>query len=224
MTADFTLQRIKMVDGQLRTTDVTEPHLLTAMGTLPREEFVPSRRRALSYIDEDIEVAEARDGQPARFIMEPSPFAKLVQLARVRASDFVLDVGCATGYSAAVLSKLAGSVIALESDPELEAQATEILSRLGCDNVAVVGGKLAEGCADQGPFDLIVLEGAVDFVPDTLTDQLKDGGRLVAVVGHGNAGRATLFVKEAGIVSSRAAFNAAVRPLPEFQRVPSFEF
>ena len=98
MTADFTLQRIKMVDGQLRTTDVTEPHLLTAMGTLPREEFVPSRRRALSYIDEDIEVAEARDGQPARFIMEPSPFAKLVQLARVRASDFVLDVGCATGY------------------------------------------------------------------------------------------------------------------------------
>ncbi|NMG38668.1 methyltransferase domain-containing protein [Chelativorans sp. ZYF759] len=224
MTADFTLQRIKMVDGQLRTTDVTESHLLTAMGTLPREEFVPSRRRALAYIDEDIIVADARDGQPARYIMEPSPFAKLVQMARVRPDDFVLDVGCTTGYSSAVLSKLAGSVIALESDPDLEAQATDILSRLGCDNVAVVGGKLAEGCADQGPFDLIILEGAVDFVPDALLDQLKNGGRLVAVVGHGNAGRATLFIKEGGVVSSRASFNAAVRPLPEFQREPGFVF
>lgn len=224
MTADFSLQRIKMVDGQLRTTDVTDSRLLTAMGTLPREEFVPSRRRALSYIDEDIEVAEARDGQLARFIMEASPFAKLVQLARVRPGEFVLDVGCATGYSSAVLSRLAGSVIALESDPDLEARATDTLSRLGCDNVAVVGGKLAEGCAEQGPFDLIVLEGAVDFVPDTLLAQLKDGGRLVAVIGHGNAGRATLFIKEGDVVSSRAAFNAAIKPLPEFIREPSFEF
>ena len=224
MTADFTLQRIKMIDGQLRTTDVTDSRLLTAMGTLPREEFVPSRRRALAYIDEDIEVASAHDGQMARYIMEASPFAKMVQLAGVRPSDFVLDVGCATGYSSAVFSKLAGSVIALESDPDLEAQATDILSRLGCDNVAVVGGKLAEGCADQGPFDLIILEGAVDFVPDTLLEQLKDGGRLVAVIGHGNAGRATLFVKEGGIVSSRAAFNAAIKPLPEFLHEPSFQF
>jgi len=224
MTADFTLQRIKMIDGQLRTTDVTDSQLLTAMGTLPREEFVPSRRRALSYIDEDIEVAEARDGQLARFIMEASPFAKLVQLARVRPGDFVLDVGCTTGYSSAVLSKLAGSVIALESDPDLEARATDILSRLGCDNVAVVGGKLADGCAEQGPFDLIILEGAVDYVPDTLLAQLKDGGRLVAVIGHGNAGRATLFIKEGDVISSHAAFNAAIKPLPEFIREPSFEF
>lgn len=218
MTADFSLQRVKMVDGQLRTTDVTDIALLTAMGTLPREEFVPSRRRALSYIDEDIEVA------PGRYIMEASPFAKLVQLARVRPSDFVLDVGCGTGYSSAVLSRLAGSVIGLESDPDLENSATETLARLGCDNVAIVSGSLAKGCPDQGPFDVIVLQGAVDFVPDELTAQLKDGGRLVAIVGHGNAGKATLFVSENGIVSSRAAFNAAVKPLPEFSREPTFEF
>jgi protein-L-isoaspartate(D-aspartate) O-methyltransferase len=224
MTADFSLQRVKMVEGQLRTTDVTEPRLLSAMASVPREEFVPSRRRALSYIDEDLEVAPAQDGVPARYLMEPSPFARLVQLARVRPGDFVLDVGCATGYSAAVLSRLAGSVIALECDPELAASAGETLSRLDCDNVAIIEGKLAEGCPDQGPFDVIIIEGAVDFVPDALTAQLKDGGRLVTVIGQGNAGKATLFLSEGGRISSRPAFNAAVRPLPEFRREPSFEF
>jgi protein-L-isoaspartate(D-aspartate) O-methyltransferase len=224
MTADFSLQRIKMVEGQLRTTDVTEPRLLAAMASVPREEFVPSRRRAFSYIDEDIEVVPARDDAPARYLMEPSPFARLVQLAGIRPGDFVLDVGCATGYSSAVLSRLAGSVIALESDAELAARANDTLSGLGCDNVAVIEGKLTEGCQEQAPFDVIIVEGAVDFVPDALTAQLKDGGRLVAVVGQGNAGKATLFLSEGGFVSSRTAFNAAVKPLPEFLREPSFEF
>jgi protein-L-isoaspartate(D-aspartate) O-methyltransferase len=224
MTADFSLQRLKMVEGQLRTTDVSEPRLLKAMAEVPREEFVPSRRRSLAYIDEDLEVAPAREDSPARFLMEPSPFARLVQLARIRPGDFVLDVGCATGYSSAVLSRLAGSVIALERDPELAAEAGETLARLDCDNVAVMEGSLADGCPDQGPFDVIIVGGAVDFVPDALTAQLKDGGRLVAVIGQGNAGKATLFVSEGGRISSRPAFNAAVKPLPEFQREPSFEF
>lgn len=218
MTADFSIQRTKMVDGQLRTTDVTNVPLLDAMHQIPREEFVPSRRRSLAYIDEDIEVA------PGRYIMEPSPFAKLVQLAGLTKADFVLDIGCTTGYSAAVLSQLCDSVVALESDPELAAVATQTLPRLGHDNVAVVEGPLAEGWARQAPYDAIIIEGAVDHVPDALFAQLRDGGRLVAIVGRGNAARATLFVKQGEAISHRTHFNAAVRPLADFARVPEFQF
>lgn len=221
MTADFQELRVKMVDGQVRTTDVTDVAILSAMLEVPREEFVPAGRRPLAYIDEDIEVAA---GQPGRFLMRASPFAKLLQLAEVRAGDLVLDVGCGTGYSTAVLARIAGFVVALESDSTLAAEATRALSAQGFENVSVVEGALSAGHAAQAPYDVILVEGAVDEIPQALFDQLKDGGRLVAVVGEGNSGRATIWLKEDGLVSSRLAFNAAVKPLGEFHRVPEFEF
>ena len=224
MTADFNEQRLKMVDGQVRTTDVTDVAIIDAMLSVPREEFVPARRRPLAYIDEDIEIVAAEDGRPARYLMEPSPFAKLIQLAGIRPGDFVLDVGCGAGYSSAVLSRIASFVVALESDAALAAQANTALSGHGYENVAVVEGALAEGHAAEAPYDVIVLEGAVDAVSQALLDQLKDGGRLVAIVGEGNAGRATLYVKEEGLVSSRHAFDAAVKPLAEFRRAVAFQF
>jgi len=223
MTVDFQALRTKMVDGQLRTTDVTNTDILDAMLAIPREEFVPARLRPLAYIDEDIEVAAASGGRPARHIIEPSPFARQVQLAGIRSGDLVLDVGCASGYSSAVLSRLSSFVVALESDAELARLAGETLSRLGFDNVSVVEGALPSGHAAQAPYDVIVLNGAVDEVPAALFDQLKEGGRLVAVVGGGNAGRATLFVKDGGLISRRHGFNAALPPLPGFGREPVFE-
>jgi protein-L-isoaspartate(D-aspartate) O-methyltransferase len=225
MTVDFTQRRIKMVDGQLRTTDVNDARVLDAFLAVPREEFVPRAKRELAYIDEDIEVSPAgRDAGMPRFLMEPSPFGRLVQLAEVRPTDFVLDIGCATGYSAAVLSRLASSVVALESDPELAQQATETLSRLGFDNVAVVEGPLNQGCPAEAPYDVILLGGAVDEIPETLFAQLRDGGRLVAVTGEGLAGVAQVFLKSGEIVSGRRVFNAAVRRLPGFERSPEFVF
>ena len=224
MTAEFDERRVRMVDGQLRTTDVNDAALLAAVLAVPREEFVPRARAELAYIDEDIEVAPARADQPPRFLMEPSPFGKLVQLADVQSGDVVLDVGCATGYSAAVLSRLAGSVVALESDADLARQATETLARLGFDNVAVVEGPLGEGYPAEAPYDVILLGGAVDDVPETLLAQLKEGGRLVAVVGRGNAGIAHIYLRTGGQVSGRRVFNAAVRPLPGFARPPAFQF
>lgn len=221
MTADFSLQRRKMVDGQLRTTDVSDTRLLAAMLAVPREAFVPAARRALAYIDEDIPVGT---GAMQRYLMEPSPFARMVQLAEIGSDDFVLDVGCTTGYSAAVLSRLSNSVVALESDPELAAAATQTLADLGYDNVAVVEGPLQDGFPSEAPYDVIFVGGAVEEVPQALFDQLKDGGRLVAVVGHGNAGVARLYLRDGGHVSSRRGFNAAVKPLPGFQRAPAFEF
>lgn len=224
MNADFSQYRQKMVDGQLRTTDVTSASVLAAMGTVPREAFVEARRRELAYIDEDIEIMAENGNGAGRYIMEPSPFAKLLQLADIRAGDVVLDIGCGTGYSAAVLSRLASSVIALESDASLAERATGILGNLGFDNAVVVHGPLQAGYAAEGPYDVIVLEGAVGEIPPALFDQLRDGGRLVAVEGYGNAGVARLYVKVDGIVTGRRAFNAAIKPLPGFERAPAFVF
>lgn len=224
MTVDFSQQRENMIEGQLRTQDVTNVRLIEAVRSIPREEFVPGRRKALSYIDEDLEVAAASGGNTARYLMQPAQFGKLVQLADVKASDFVLDIGCATGYSTAVLSKIASFVVAVECDETLSETATSTLAELDCVNVTVVTGPLEKGHADEAPYDVIFVGGAVDEVPQSLLDQLGEGGRLVAVVGRGNAARAHLFVKEDGVISSRAAFNSAVETLPGFQREAGFVF
>ncbi|MDP3895762.1 MAG: protein-L-isoaspartate O-methyltransferase [Mesorhizobium sp.] len=218
MTIDFSGLRTKMVDGQVRTTDVTNLPLIDAMLAVPRELFVPDARKSLAYIDEDLEIA------PGRYLMEPSPFARLVQLAGVRSSDTVLDVGAGTGYSSAVLSKIAGSVVALESDAALADRARTALAAAGCGNVTVAEGALAAGHAANAPYDVIVLQGAVSHVPEPLFAQLRDGGRLVAVEGLGNSGIARIYVKHDGVVSGRPSFNAAIRPLPGFHTAPAFEF
>jgi protein-L-isoaspartate(D-aspartate) O-methyltransferase len=224
LQTDFAKQRLKMVDSQLRTTGLTEVPILEAMLAVPREEFVPQRRRSLAYIDEDLEIAPASSKSPARFLMEPAPFAKLVQLAEIKREDVVLDVGCGTGYSSAVLSKLASSVIALECDPQLAATAQDTLTRLGFDSVAVIEGPLEAGCPAEAPYDVIFLAGAVERIPETLFDQLRDGGRLAAVEGYGLAGVGRLYVKQNGVVASRRGFNASVKPLPGFHTEPSFQF
>ncbi|MCF3642429.1 protein-L-isoaspartate O-methyltransferase [Rhizobium sp. TRM95111] len=215
---DYTVARTKMVDNQIRPTDVTSHAVLDAFLSVPREEFVPSSKRPLAYIDNDIEIA------PGRFLMEPSPLAKLVQLAAVQPGDVVLEVGCGTGYASAILSRFSGSVVALESDEALAAEATETLARLGCDNVAVVTGDLMHGYAPEAPYDVILLHGAVEYVPDALFAQMRDGGRLVTVVGFGNAAKARLYIKEHGVTSERPAFNASVKPLPGFVKDAEFVF
>lgn len=218
MTSDFSLLRRHMVDSQLRTTSVSALDVLEAFLSVPREAFVPARKRELAYIDEDIEVSAGR------YIMEPSPLAKLVQLAAVKPGDVVLDIGCATGYSAAILSRLASSVIAIESDEDLAAKAGDTLAELGHDNVVVLNRPLQEGCPQEAPYDVILVDGAVDEVPQAIRDQLRDGGRLVAVEGTGNAGVAKVYVRDGDVVSGRRAFNCSVRLLPGFEPRTQFQF
>ncbi|TPM34861.1 protein-L-isoaspartate O-methyltransferase [Mesorhizobium sp. B2-3-5] len=222
MNADFSERRVKMVDGQVRTTDVTSAPLLEAMLVVPREIFVGGPQRDLAYIDEDIRIADGASG--ARYLMEPSPLAKLMQLAGISSADSALDVGCGTGYASAILSRLARSVVALESESTLAETAESLLSSLGCGNVTVVQGPLAQGHAATAPYDVIFVGGSVAKVPATLLDQLAEGGRLVAVEGQGNSGMARLFFKSGGIVTGRRAFNAAIKPLPGFEREHAFEF
>ncbi|QKV17737.1 protein-L-isoaspartate O-methyltransferase family protein [Oricola thermophila] len=221
MGHNFDELRQAMVDSQVRTTDVTDLRLLDALLSVPREAFVPEQKKPFAYIDDDIEIGSADSGVK-RYIMEPSPFARLVQLANVKASDLVLDIGCGTGYSSAVLSRLGSAVIALEADEELAGRATEILVENGFDNVAVVTGPFAAGYPSEGPYDVIFVGGSVDEIPAALFEQLKEGGRLVVVEGHGLSGFAAVHVKVDGVVSGRRAFNLSAKELPGFRKEAEF--
>ncbi len=179
---DFETARAKMVDGQVRTTDVTSHSVLKAFLSVPREAFVPDNVKQVAYMDEDLQICPAKDGLAARYLLKASPIAKMLQLVAVTKDDLVLEVGGATGYVSAILSELAGSVVSLESDPELSAKATETLAALGYVNVVTVAGPLEQGHAAQAPYDVIFINGAVEEVPQALLDQLADGGRLIAVV------------------------------------------
>ncbi len=224
MGMDFAGARQKMVDNQIRTTDVTSHSVLKAFLTVERQKFVPANMAAVAYIDDDLEIASATADRPARYIMEPSPLAKLLQLAAVKKTDLVLEVGCGTGYAAALLSLLADSVVALESDEALANEATETLSENGYDNVAVVTGELKSGYASAAPYDVIFINGAVEEIPSALTDQLREGGRLVAVIGTGGAAQAYIYTRSGDDVSGRPVFNASVRLLAGFERTPEFVF
>jgi protein-L-isoaspartate(D-aspartate) O-methyltransferase len=225
---NFEPQRLAMVESQLRPNEVTAPRLLAAMRALPRERFVPRRLSTLAYMDESIEVFPAIDGAPARFLLAPMVLARLVQLAAVEPDDSVLDVGCATGYSTAVLASLGRSATGLEPEPELARAARDNLRDLGIANADIVEGPLGRGCPEGAPFDVIVMNGSVPEVPENLLAQLKEGGRLAAVLSAGanqaSQGKAYLFVKLRGEASGLPHFDAGARPLPGFMPAPAFIF
>lgn len=219
---DFAAARINMVENQVRCNAVTDARLIAAMSAVPRELFVPAERRGVAYMDEDVRLD---DGAGAgRYLMQPRAFAKLAQLAEVQESDSVLDIGVGTGYSSAVLSRLAKSVVALEVDEALAAAATATLAELGASNVTVVTGRLGDGYAKAAPYDLIFFSGATPAAPENLLSQLKDGGRLVVVTGAGPAAHARIFIRAHGATSSRVAFDAKIHALPGFEVAESFVF
>lgn len=221
---DFEAARVKMVENQIRTTDVTSHSVLNAFFAVPRENFVPEKSKLLAYIDCDIEIAPAAAGKAPRFLMEASPLAKLLQLGVITKQDKVLDVGCGTGYVSAILSLLADKVVALEVDEQLAAQAKTNLAALGYDNVTVVTGDLEKGHAGSAPYNVIFVDGSVEKVPQALLDQLGEDGRLIAVLGFGHAARATVFMRERGALSENVFFNASIKPLPGFAKAKEFVF
>ncbi|NJO53636.1 MAG: protein-L-isoaspartate O-methyltransferase [Bacteroidales bacterium] len=218
---DFVTLRRNMVNGQLRTNGVTDPVLIAALLEIPREEFAPESQRALAYRDDDLPID---GGEGPRYLIEPMTIARMIQALTLQPSDSVLDVGCGSGYSASLLSRLAGSVVALEADPRLFGDAVKLLGLLAAGNATVVSGPLAAGWPKAGPFDAILIEGAVEQVPQALFGQLKDNGRLIAVVGQGGSGRAVLYRSAGGTISCQALFNAAVPSLPGFGKSKGFVF
>jgi protein-L-isoaspartate(D-aspartate) O-methyltransferase len=220
--SDFSTARQKMVDGQVRPSDVTDLRIIDAMLAVPREAFVPESQRALAYLDLDLDVSEA--GSAKRFLIKPVVLAKMLQAAEIGETDSVLVVGCASGYTAAVVAKLAGRVTATESDGSLAAKANDVLARLGFGNAVVRTAAAGEGDEANAPYDVIVLAGATEIVPDRLYRQLKDGGRLVGVFAMSRPQRAMIVTHSHADFGDRALFDAAVPVLPGLERPPAFVF
>lgn len=216
---DFVAARHHMVESQIRTNKVTNPDVIDAMEEIPRERFVEKSHQGIAYLDEDLPIGNGR------FLMEPMILARMLQTLDLQPGDIVLDVGVATGYSSAVISRLASTVIALESDPSFASQTTLNMAELGIDNVVLVEGPLAAGYPAQAPYDVIVLEGAVPEVPTAITDQLAEGGRLCAVIDDDETqGRTVLMVRSGDLVSRRVIFDANTPSLPGFEKSQGFVF
>jgi protein-L-isoaspartate(D-aspartate) O-methyltransferase len=217
---DFTLARRNMVDGQLRPNRVTNSQLLAVIGTLPREKFLPDGLSSVAYSDDDVPLGNGR------FLMEPMVLARLIQTLQPRETDRALVVASGRGYGAALLAQLVKSVVAVESDAGLAAAAESMIKELGLGNVEQKVGSLEAGAAASGPYDVILIEGAVRQVPPAIVEQLADGGRMGTIVAGppGALGSAQLFVKEAGTASGRPLFDAGTPALPGFAPPPRFTF
>lgn len=221
---DFAAARRHMVECQIRPNKVQDENVLTAMETIPREIFVPPALAGIAYIDEDLQVAKGR------YLMEPMVLARLLEAADIKLTDNVLDIAPATGYSTAVIAAFAQKVVGLESDGALQSQAANNIARLGVKNAHVHLGSLSEGYESEAPYNVIIINGSLDEVPSALFTQLAEGGCLLAVMRHfgpakvAHTGEARLYTKIQGQISSRALFDANVKPLPEFASKPAFTF
>ncbi|MCK1641684.1 protein-L-isoaspartate O-methyltransferase [Bradyrhizobium sp. 157] len=218
----FATARQKMVDGQVRPSDVTDIRIIDAMLAVPREAFVPENKQALAYLDLDLDVSEG--GSAKRFLIKPAVLAKMLQAAEIRQTDRVLVVGCATGYAAAVIARFATQVAATESDSALAARAQAILAANGYGNVTVRTAAPADGDPANGPWDVIVLNGATEIVPERLYGQLQNGGRLVGVFATLLPARATMVTCWHGDFGHRTLFDAVAPVLPGMELVPAFVF
>jgi len=216
---DYAAARLNMVESQLRPNKVTDLRVLGAFLDLPREWFVPERLRGVAYVDEDVPLGNGR------YLMEPMILARLLQIAAIKPADSVLEIGTGSGYGAAVLSRLADTVVSVESDAQLARDAEAALRRLDVRNVTIVTGALADGHPAMAPYDVIIFNGATERLPPRIVEQLAEGGRLLAVIAPpGEPGRATLVTRVGEALSRRVEFDASTPVLPGLQVEPGFAF
>lgn len=211
-----------MVESQVRPSDIADRRIPRVMGEIAREAFVPAGMAALAYMDGSVPVLEPGPEQAARALMAPRTFAKLLDLAEVGPNDRVLDVGCATGYGTAVLAKIAGTVVGLESNAGLANLARARLAEMGARAVSIVTGDLGQGHAASAPYDVILLEGSLPEIPAALFDQLADGGRLAAIVTENGLSRAAVWRRAGTVFGKAAAFDAVAPALPGFAQKVQF--
>lgn len=214
---DFLTRRRMMVDTQVRPSDVTKFPIINAMLEVAREDFVPAAARATAYMGVNIDLGGGR------VVFEPRTFAKMLDGVDIQQGDMVLDLGPGFGYSTAVAAHLAEAVVAVEPDPAMAKEAEQALAAAGIDNTAVIEGALADGAAKHGPYDVILIQGGVEQVPDTIADQLRDGGRIAALFQDGALGTCRLGIKADGRINWRFAFNASAPVLRGFERTRAFQ-
>jgi protein-L-isoaspartate(D-aspartate) O-methyltransferase len=213
---DFATRRTMMVDTQVRPSDVTKYPIIAAMLSVPREAFVPAQMREAAYAGEHVTLGNGR------VVLDPRTLAKMLDALDIQGTETVLDIGCGLGYSSAIIARVADAVVAVEEDEALATEAQRALSAQGVDNAAVNHGKLAAGAPKAGPYDVIVLQGAAEVIPDSLVSQLKEGGRIGALFMEGNLGVARVGYKIDGRITWRQVFNASAPVLPGFEMRKAF--
>lgn len=213
---DFAARRRMMVDTQVRPSDVTKFPIIDAMLSVPRENFVPDAQREVAYAGDNVDLGDGR------VMFEPRTLAKMLDVLNVGNDELVLDIGCGYGYSAAVVARMAQAVVAVEEDETMAGEAQSLLSDIGADNVIVHTGALADGAAEHGPYDVIILQGGIAEVPSAILDQLKDGGRIVCLFMEGALGTVRVGYKSNNVVSWRFEFNAGAPVLPGFEKQVAF--
>lgn len=213
---DFAARRTVMVDTQVRPNDVTKFPVIDAMLAVPREDFVPNDKRETAYVGENIDLGRGR------VVLEPRTLAKMLDALDIQPDELVMDIGAGLGYSAAVISRMAQAVVAVEEDDGMATEAQAALSAAEADNVILHVGPLAEGAAQHGPYDVVVLQGAVAHLPDAIADQIKEGGRILCLFDEGRLGVARIGYKIDGALNWRHAFNAGAPVLPGFERHKAF--
>ncbi len=216
--SDSSTSRLNMVNSQILTNKVTDQAVSDALLAVPRERFVPKNMTGVAYVDEDLQIGQGR------FLLEPMIFARMIQAAEISTADLVLDLGCASGYSSAVLARLAGTVVGLEEAEDLVREGNKILNDLDIENAAIIAGRLCDGLAKQGPYDLIFMNGAVPGPPETLFEQLSENGRLITVERSAQIGRAVLYRRIEGAIVRRELFDAQTYLLPGFEAESGFQF
>lgn len=216
---DFEAARKHMVDSQVRTNDVTDPRIQRAFETVPRERFLPAELRDRAYVDREVCYA------PGRALITARDFAKLLAALEIDRNDLVLDVAAGSGYSSAILAQLGEMVVVVENNDDLAAKAQENWSEAGVVNAAVIAAEPSIGAAKQGPFDVIVVAAAIETEPEALLKQLKDGGRLGAIVRRGNTVRGVVWRRSGAAFASHDVFDAAAKTVPAgFTRPKAFVF
>ena len=213
---DYAARRTMMVDTQVRPSDVTKFPIIDAMLSVPREAFVPRQLREAAYVGENVDLGGRR------VMLEPRTLAKMLDALEIQNDELVLDIGCGLGYSSAIMARMAEAVIAVEEDAEMAAEAPAVLSEAGADNVVIHEGPLSEGAAKHGPYDVIAVQGGVEHLPDTLIDQLKDGGRIACLFMEGALGVVRIGYRIDGRVNWRSVFNAGAPVLPGFEKHAAF--
>jgi len=212
---DFATRRTFMVDTQVRPSDVTKFPVIEAMLAVPREAYVPDQKREAAYVGENLDLGSGR------VVLEARTLAKMLDALDIQSDDVVLDIGCGLGYSSAVIARMADAVVAVE-EAAFADEAQSILSQQGADNVAVVEGELRDGAATSGPYDVIILQGAVESMSDAILDQLEEGGRIACLWQEGALGVVRIGYKLDGQVNWRFSFNASAPVLPGFERHAEF--
>lgn len=213
---DYPARRTMMVDTQIRPSDVTKFPIIEAFLRIPREVYVPSHLTEAAYAGENLMLSEGR------VMLEPRTLSKMLDALNILPNELVLDVGAGLGYSTAVIAQLAEAVVGVEDN---DAQATDAQANLGSqaiDNAVIHQGPLTEGDAQHGPYDVIIIQGGVEFLPDALSAQLKDGGRVVCLFMSGALGVVRLGMQRHGSIAWRDIFNAAAPVIPGFAKAQEF--